>query len=472
MFNRLVSCKPGLGMARFNVGTCEPGPDLAESWEVSADGTVWIFRLRKGVHFQNLPPVNGREVTADDVKYSFDMYKKSPAESSLFDSVQKVEATDKYTVKVYLTGPNPDFIIETPAEVYIVIQPHEVADRDGDFKKTMVGTGPFQVKQIIGKDQIIYERNPGYFVPDAPLLDGLEYYVITDLATERAMYRAGQIQWTSSPSASRSEWESIMASNPNTAVQIFEWDWGSWVLYMRLDQAPFNDIRVRRAISLAIDRPGIIKDIFRGDGSVMNPLPWRFVSDAKPPLTQFPWYQYNPSKAKQLLADAGYPNGFSFTVDYYSYPQITPQLPVIQNDLKAIGVDLKGTVRDNTTATALLRNRSYKDSLVSYVITRTSANGFYYQPLYSKSSNNWAGVNDPSLDKILEASALEPDPAKRRDLFKKAFDMEADQVWRIPLVWPKQAYIMSSKLHNFVYTVNAIPIYKLAHAWDYLWLEQ
>ncbi len=470
--NKLVSCKPGVEMTKFSVGTCEVGPDLAESWETSADGTVVTFHLRNGVKWQNLPPVNGRDLTADDIKYSFEYYQKSAAQAALFASVQKIETPDKSTVKVFLKGPNPDFLMETVAEVYVVIQPREVAEQDGDFKKTIVGTGPFQVKQIVGKEQIIYQRNPNYFLPGAPLLDGVEQYVVVDMASQRAMYRAGQVHMNTEQ-ITRSEWGSILSSNPGTVVQQVEWDFGSWVIYLHTEKAPFNDVRVRRAMSLAIDRPGIIKDVYGGDGAVMAPLPWSYIFDKKPTLDQLPWYRHDPAEAKRLLAEAGYPNGFSFTAERRPLQELsTQQLPVVQDNLKAVGIEMKLNIRDNTAFTALQSNRKYDDALVGYALTRTSANGYYYQPLYSKSSGNWAGVNDPALDKILEASAVETDPAKRKALLKQVFDAETQQVWRMPLAWPKTAYYINSKLHNWVYSIVYIPPFKLGRTFEYMWLEQ
>ncbi len=470
-YSKLVSCKPGVEMAKYNPWLCEVGPDLAASWDISSDGKTYTFHLRQGVKFQNLPPVNGRELTAQDIKYSYELYKSGGAQSGAFATVQKIEAPDKYTVKVSLDGPDPDFLAGVACEIYSLILPREIADRDGDFKKTIGGTGPFQVKQVVGKERVVYERNPSYFIKDVPILDGYELSMLTDVTTVLSAFRAGLLHYPGGANLTVDAAKSLISSKPDTTAQLYDWDWAGYSIYMRLDKPPFNDVRVRRAMSMAIDRPGIVKDIFGGEGSIMAPAPWSYVFDSKPGLDKLPYYNYDPAKARQLLNDAGYADGFKFVANYYAYDAIRLQTPVIIDNLKAVGIKMDLLVQDNTAFNAALQRHAYDQAATGYVITRTSANGHYYQGMDSKSAGNWAGINDPELDKALEASAIEFDPAKRRALLQKAYQAEVENLYRVPMVYPTGVAIQSSKLHNFLYSIDFIPVYKLGRNFEMLWVD-
>ncbi len=188
VYSKLVVCKGTLEMSTPNALGCEPGPQLAESWTVSADGKVWTFNLRKGVKWQNVAPVSGRELTSSDIKWAYDKFMQGGPAQGGFSLVDKMETPDKYTVTVTLKSPYAAFLEEGPAGVSAYIPPKEVADKDGDFKKTVIGTGPFVIKQLYGKERVVYEKNPNYFIPGAPLLDGAELLVISDRQAIRAAY--------------------------------------------------------------------------------------------------------------------------------------------------------------------------------------------------------------------------------------------------------------------------------------------
>ncbi len=472
VYSRLVACKGPLEMTRPNNVTCEPAPALAESWQVSADGKVWTFNLRKGVKWQNLPPVNGREFTSDDVKYTWERYQKGGTNSGVFSMMAKVETPDKYTVRLTLNQTYPDFLFSGVADRFNYILPHEIADRDGDFKATMVGTGPFQVKQINGKERIVYERNPNYFVPGAQFLDGVEFSVIVDDASGLAAFRGGQVHTRPSP-VMPAEMRAILSNTPDALFYSAE----PTIVYhfsVRMDKPPFNDVRVRRAVSMAIDRPGIIKDLWEGSGFIATPIPWQFIFDSKPGLDQLPYYKYDPAAAKALLADAGYPNGFSFTLNYYGYSETTGALTALVTDnLKAIGVKLELKPTDYTSWVTATQKGTFEQA-AGFPVTKpwNSLDGWLYGNMHSGQPGNQGAINDPALDKLLEAQRVEIDPAKRMEIVKQIFGMEVNQVYRIPL--PKQMFLsyVSKKVHNYVYHEMMPPANYFSRQLDYMWLDQ
>ena len=147
--------------------------DLAESWEGSADYRVWTFKLRQGVKWHNVPPLNGRELVAADIKYCYEAYAKEGVQSFTFQEIEGMETPDKYTVRIHLKTPNTMFP-QNLAEAVTVIFPREVLEEDGDLKKRMIGTGPFILKEHTRKVRAVLARNPDYFDKGRPYID--EYH--------------------------------------------------------------------------------------------------------------------------------------------------------------------------------------------------------------------------------------------------------------------------------------------------------
>ncbi len=470
VYSKLVVCKGPLEMTSPNPWLCEAGPQLARSWEVSGDGTVWTFHLGQGIKWQDLPPVNGREFTSADVKYTYGLYSQG-AHAGVFSVVDKVETPDNYTVRITLKQAFPDFLTSVIAEQGSFILPHEIADRDGDFKQTAVGTGPFKMKKVDGKERITFERNSNYFVRGAPLLGAYEYQIIPDYATQRAVFRSGQAHiGVGGDTLTAKEMQTFVNNAPNAVVYIADSDVAQYGLYVRLDKPPFNDVRVRRAISMAMDRPGIIKDIFEGEASIMQAIPWGYALDVKPTLDQMSYYKYDVKAAKDLLAQAGYANGFKFTANYYPYAAVRQQVAVVQDNLKAIGVQMDLLTQDNTTFNAALRG-NFDAAAVGFVFIQASLDGWTYGNMHTGQAGNFGKISDAELDKLLEAQRSQMDAAKRKALARQIFQMDSDQMWRIPFPMPNTILFYSNQLHNYVYHKNMSPPNFFDNVMDYLWVD-
>src|SRR5438105_60364 len=185
--------------------------DLAESWQGSPDQRVWTFKLRRGVKWQNVPPLNGRELVAADIKYCFEAYAKEGVQAFTFQEIEGMETPDKYTVRIHLKTPNV-FFPQNVAEPISVLFSREVLEEDGDLKKRMIGTGPYTLKEHTRKVRVVLARNPDYFDKGRPYID--EYAILStpDAATRLAAFRTGQtdIIGVQSPS----EVEAIRKTNP------------------------------------------------------------------------------------------------------------------------------------------------------------------------------------------------------------------------------------------------------------------
>src|SRR5438105_8762983 len=259
IYSRLVRHKAG---PEVQPGTFPLEPDLAERWE-ELDATTYIFHLRQGVKWHNKPPVNGRELVAEDIKFTYDRFLTEPGNANryMLDSVDRIEVVDRYTVTFLLKEPYVWLIsvLAYPTTTWIIAP--EVVQQFGDLKKveTAIGTGPFMLERYEPNVKTVFRRNPDYFRTGQPYVDGVEWVVVDDASTGLAMYRAGQLYcgpmefWT----VRQHDLEALQKSHPRLQYQDIQSS-GGGLLAMRTDQPPFNDVRVRRAISMAIDRQALV----------------------------------------------------------------------------------------------------------------------------------------------------------------------------------------------------------------------
>src|SRR5262247_1737466 len=239
-------------LVRYQVGADVPpgtfivDPHLAARWE-QPDDTTYLFYLRQGVKWHNKPPVNGRELVADDVKFTYDRFLTDPGNANryILEPVEGVEVVDRYTVKFLLKEPYVWFVsaLAYPWSMWIVAP--EVVQQFGDLKKseTAIGTGPFVLEHYEPNVKAVFKRHPEYFRKDQPYVDGVEWLSIPDESTGLAMYRTGQIDC--GPAAGwgvrQQDLEALQKSHPHLHYQDML-SIVTQVLIMRTDQAPFNDV--------------------------------------------------------------------------------------------------------------------------------------------------------------------------------------------------------------------------------------
>jgi peptide/nickel transport system substrate-binding protein len=423
--------------------------DLAESWQSSPDSRVWTFKLRQGVKWQNVPPLNGREFVAADVKYCFEAYAKEGVQTFTFQEIEGIETPDKYTARIHLKAPNTLFP-QNLAEPITILFSREVLEEDGDLKKRLIGTGPYTLKEHTRKVRVVLQRNPDYFDKGRPYVD--EYVILStpDAATRLAAYRTGQSDfiWVASPS----EVETVRKTNPNTIVQAYHNSLAPFGVALAQDKPPFNDVRVRRALSMAIDRQKQVDTVFEGHGILGWGVPFMYYQDKPPTAADFgPWWQYKPAEAKKLLAEAGHPNGFETTLFYYEYfPQMTSQVQLVQQDLKKnLNINVKITKLDYTTYYG--RYVEGKWDGMSWGFQSGHAIGLderTYQYMHSKSTKNFFRVNDSVIDDLTSRLRRTPDRAEQRTLARKVVDREYDQVLRLWMPYDNGFLVFQPHMRN------------------------
>jgi peptide/nickel transport system substrate-binding protein len=423
--------------------------DLAESWQGNKDFRVWTFKLRQGVKWHNVPPLNGREFVAADVKYCFEAYAKEGVQAFTFQEVEAIETPDKYTVRVHLKSPNTMFP-QNLAEAVAVIFSREVLEEDGDLKKRMIGTGPYVLKENTRKVKAVLARNPDYFDKGRPYVDEYTIFSTPDAATRTAAFRTGQsdVHWV----ASLADAETVRKTTPSSVVEEYKSLQTPFGLALAQDRPPFNDVRVRRAISMAIDRQKQVDTIFEGHGILGWGIPWIYFQDKAPTAAQLgPYWQYRPAEAKKLMADAGHGKGFETTLFYYEYfPQMTSQVQLVQQELKKnLNIDVKISKLDYTTYYGRYAEGKWDGMAWGFKTGyAVSLDEQAYQYMHSKSTKNYFRFADPVINELTAKLRQTPDRAEQRALAKKIFDREHDQVLRMWMPYDAGFLIWQPHLRN------------------------
>src|SRR5882724_11495186 len=210
--------------------------DLAETWEGSPDFQTWTFKLRQGVKWHNVPPLNGRELVADDIKYCYEAYAKEGVQSFTFQEIEGMTTPDRYTIRIHLKTPNTMFP-QNVAEAVTVIFPREVLEEDGDLKKRMIGTGPFILKEHDRKVKVVLVRNPDYFDKGFPYLNEYRILSTPDAATRWAAFRTGQSDILGLQSLG--DVKAVLKTNPTAIVQEVTTVLSPFGLTLAQDKPPF-----------------------------------------------------------------------------------------------------------------------------------------------------------------------------------------------------------------------------------------
>ena len=314
-------------------------PHIAESFEISPDGRTFTFHIRKGVHWQDKAPMNGRELVADDIVFSFQRMKglgdfaeagPSPyAKGIAVLPIESITAPDKYTVVFNLT--KLDFntlqMIYTESSHGAMIYPPEVIQEHGHIQdwRNLVGTGPYELTDWVQGSSLTYAKNPNYWGYDEkfpenrlPYLDEIRFLIIPDPSTRLTALRTGTIARLTNLTVD--EGNAFQKTNPELLMAVSMNN--PWSFGFDVRKPPFDDIRVRTAMQLALDNETINDTLFAGLGDT---TPYGMIRQARVgfyiPFEEWPQqlkdnYAYDPERAKQLLAEAGYPNGFKTTLEF------------------------------------------------------------------------------------------------------------------------------------------------------------
>ena len=429
----------------------EPVGAIAESWDISEDGLRYVFYLKKGVLFHS-----GREVKAEDVKWSFERNADPSLASPTFeaylsdivgvsersngeaDDIEGVQVIDEYTIEIRLKQPTPYFLGKL---IYLVsaVLDKDFAPRGEEMKEVsqMVGTGPYKIVQHERKQMVVLEAFQDYH-GGAPLLKKIERMVIGDPMTRLNKYKNGELDMVmlarqDIDGLKGTEWESHLKTFARPAI---------W--YIGLNQErfePFEDRRVRQAFAMAIDKERIVNEILGGHNDIANCIVPPGVPGHRPDA---PALKFDPVRARQLLAEAGYPGGRGFPEMTLTFREGRPDIRGAATTVaENLGTHLNITVHMQTMEwRAYLEKYNSHDQVffhMRWAADYLDPQNFLSHMLATFGPENKIGYNNPEFDRLCKLADTTMDMETRIPLYQEAEDiLLADAVW-IPLYFQRDA---------------------------------
>jgi len=443
-------------------------PGQAESWETSEDGLTWTFHLRDGLKWSD-----GSDLTANDFVYSWkrvcDPMVAAPYAETVLGMVEgyadaiegnldalKVEATDDKTFVVTLSSPCSYF---GSLAAFATLSPVQQAtiDANGDAwataAETYICNGPFYISEWVPGAYIMMTKNPNYWNADAIKLDGIKWNLIEDSNAAYSAYQTGEVLMIKDVPT---EEIPSLSENPDFYVDPII---GTYYLSVNIDREPFNDVNVRKALSLAIDREYVANTLMQGTyspaGNFMGPG-WidtdgsQFMDNANggQPYIDTTKHEENVEEAKKLLADAGYPDGqglpsITYSTNDAGYHKIVAEY--LQQAWAELGVDLQVEIVEWASFTPMRRNGDYDSARNGWV-------GDYSDPsnmldlLYSTNGNNDGKFNNAEYDAAMELSRTTLDPKERSEALHKAEDILMEEAGCIPVAYYNDFWLQSDKI--------------------------
>ncbi|MBI2909053.1 MAG: ABC transporter substrate-binding protein [Chloroflexi bacterium] len=426
--------------------------DLAEKWAVSQDSKVYTFNLRQGVKWHD-----GKPFTSADVKFSLDRIRKPPQgvaspRKALMQSIKDIETPDASTVKI-TTDYADASLLTVIAMPWNFIFPKHVIEEKKDMKTSVVGTGPFMFKNYSAGVSFEVVKNPDYFVKGLPYLDGITRYYLTDSAKRFAAFRAGQVDAVEYGSFTATQADQLTKELPQ--VKVVDQRGVCWTsLYFNMDKKPWNDVRVRKAVSLAFDRQTEIKIALenRGDmGWVMPPTSMYALPQAE--LEKLPGFRQpkdaDVTEAKKLLADAGLASGFKTDMVWRAEARYEPTATFSQNQFGKLGIDAQLRSLETAPLFDTMAKGGFDTLNFQYCITMTDPNDMLAY-FVGGDPRNYSRYKDAEYDQWFKDQSSTLDTAKRKEIITKMQRKLLDTVPAIVLAW--HAHIMGwyPKVRGFV----------------------
>ncbi len=427
-------------------------PGLATDWKALDDNT-WEFTLRQGVKFTDGEPVN-----AQAVKFSIDRI-LDPANHaptiSYIRTIKSVEVSGEYQVKIHTNGPDP--LLPTRMSrypTYIVPPAYVTKVGAAEFARKPVGSGAYTLSAFIPDEKVVMQANPDYW-RGKPSIDTVTWRPIPEATARVTALLTGEVQLVDGVPA-----DLVPALKNKSGIHLEQVKNGGLTIYLGLknDQKPLNDVRVRQALSLALNREAYTRDLLHGFGTPTGTMagPKDFGYLAIPAAAQ------DVAKAKALLAAAGYPNGFSIKFQApRRYIASADVAQAIVQDLAAIGVKAQLDVPEWSVYTQqVAAQKQAPIYMLAWGSTQTlDADAALYPILHS--GEPYSTVNSPELDKLLDSSRLTVDPARREKILQQVQQVVAQQQPLIPLYKEDALYASSDALTITGRADSRIPLFDL-----------
>ena len=393
------------GLTRF-MGDGSVVPGLAESWEISDDGTVYTFHLHEGVKFHD-----GTAMEAEDVKFSLDRARaedSANAQKALFAGIADVTVVDPLTVKVTLAAPNGSFLFNMAWGDAVIVAPESI----GGIKQHPVGTGAFKFAEWVQGDKIVLDKNPDYWGTPAKL-DKATFKFISDPTAAFAAVMAEDVDVFSGFPAPENLPQ--FEADPRFQVLVGSTE-GETILATNNKRAPFDNVKVREALAHAIDRQAIIDGAMFGYGT---PIGTHFAPHNPAYVDLTGQSAYDPELSKKLLAEAGFPDGFETTLHLPPPSYARRGGEIVAAQLAAVGIKAQiVNVEWAQWLETVFRGKDFGLTIVSH--TEPMDIGIYARPDY------YFQYDNPAFQELMTTLTATTDPAKRTELLQQAQKIIAD----------------------------------------------
>jgi peptide/nickel transport system substrate-binding protein len=446
--------------------------DVAAEWKIAPDGRTYTFKLRPGIRFHD-----GSTLTAADVKASYDKIIAPPPgvgsfRKSSFTGIERVEAPDPGTVIFRLKFPSASLLANL-ASPWNVIFPKKYLDQDPNYFKThVIGSGPFKFKNYTHGSTFEGERNPDYFVKDRPYLDGYKFFISTETSVRAAAIRSGRayIEFRDMPLA---EVEAIRKQlGDKVAVQETPVS-AHWGISVNNTLKPFNDVRVRKALTLGIDRYTMSRVLYPINGLKLIGALMRPGSEWAMPETELqtlPGFgkdiEKNRAEARKLLAEAGYPNGLKVVLKNRNIklPYQDFAVFVIQ-EWRKIGVETEHRPLETAAWFADGRDTGNFELIVFPPVEFMDDPDLWLGIYTTGDSRNWGRFSDPKVDDLFARQARTLDPVERKKLVQEIERIVLDNAYYLPGLWWTRNLVHWAKVKNYVAPPNYYSNQKLQDVW-------
>ncbi|MCL2420937.1 MAG: ABC transporter substrate-binding protein [Defluviitaleaceae bacterium] len=403
-------------------------PAIAESWELVDDGMAYIFNLRQDVLFHN-----GQALTSADVVFTFQRAMESPFVGAPLAVIADVSAIDDYTVRFDLQHPFAPFL--SAIQMIWIVSEQVVTEAGEDFGRNPIGTGPYMFANHQSGQSVQLIRFDDYF-RGAPPIREVNFMVILNPATTSIAVEAGDIDLAIHAPA---EDLNRLAGLPNLASTPFDTSSLNFVA-LNVNEAPFNDPLVRQAISHGIDRDSLVIMVADGFGtpahSFLNDLTFGY----SPDVTTYP---FDVERARELLAEAGYPDGFEISLKTVG-GAFDSQAQVLQGNLAAIGITARIELMDQAAFLNDLFTGAYDAAVLAISLGDDADN--WSVVLASDGGMNFTGHHSAEIDRLFEAGRIATDANERIAIYRQAAQQVNDDAAFIPVFFTGSAYIHNSSL--------------------------
>lgn len=439
-------------------------PDLAESWDISDDDLEYTFHLREGAKFHN-----GDEITAEDAAFSIEAYYADDGlpYAAKFAVVDKVEAVDKYTLKITLKSPNPYFLQDLASVRGSAVMPKKVVEELGDefgtSPETTVGSGPFMFTEW-SDTQLAYAAFEDFY-RGRPYLDHVVEKIVPDRATGALEFRAGNsdIEYLYSPAKQEFMEDPNLSPLVHAGLRLNTWWWAFTV-----DKPPFDDVRVRQAVNYAIDNAQAIQTARAGMAITANQF---IMTGLLGHDDSIQYYARDVEMVKSLLTEAGYPDGMDITVNVWNIGESVTEAQVVAAQLQEAGFNAEVVPTDFGTFITEMDKGTYGFYLTGEALNPNTAADMV-RFWHSESGENKSHYTNPAVDALLDEAMNELDLTRRGELLAEAERLILDDAAYVPYMYDQKYIAVQPWVHGLedVNIANG-PGSHYAVVFDKLWLD-